>query len=291
MTIRLFGGRLLINAIFFPVAAIMCWINGMDHMVAFLLALILHESAHGIMASAVGVRVERLEVMPFGCMAQMESFACIAGGKEVAMAAAGPAANLIMAAACFLWGKTMSASPLQEAFLQSNITLAAMNLLPALPLDGGRIVSVVLGLVMPQLRAVKITSILGICIGVLMVGLGGYLYVTGVGNPTLLVMGGFLIFSAARYLHSGAFTFLRKNAEKRMQIRNRPTVEVKNIAAHESKTFGEVLTNMDTRKYNILHILDDKMNVVRKLDEGEIIQEMMKSGTMAQLRKQKKWEK
>ena len=80
MSSKFFGGRLEVNFIFIPVVFVMCYISGIEAILAFCLALLLHESAHAIMAQAMGVRVKSLELMPFGCTAHIESFAVVSPG-------------------------------------------------------------------------------------------------------------------------------------------------------------------------------------------------------------------
>lgn len=68
--------------------------------------------------------------------------------------------------------------------------LAAMNLLPALPLDGGRILAVLLGLALPKIRATRITSILGILLSIAMLALAAVMALNDAFNPTLFFDGG-----------------------------------------------------------------------------------------------------
>lgn len=279
MTLKLFGGRLLVNIIFIPIAVIMSYLNGIDSVAAFFSALLLHEGAHAIAASALGVRVRSLEVMPFGCTAHIESFAVIRGGREIMMAAAGPCCNIIAAAAVLIFADGEVMSPYTEALFKANTTLAAMNLIPALPLDGGRILATVLALAMPPLTATRLTSILGICASSVMIGVGVYMFVNNQPNPTLFLMGGFIMYSAIKYLRSAAFMFMKSTVMKRAEVLKRGTVDLRDIAAHKSRSVSEVLTALDTRKYNIIHVLDDDMHIVHTINESELISGMVKSGT------------
>ncbi len=281
MSIKLLDGRLVINLIFIPVAIVMACINGAASVAAFFAALFLHECAHSIMASALGVRVSSLELMPFGCTAHVESFAVINGSKEIAMAAAGPAVNILTAAACYVALRVAEPSAFLEAFFRSNVMLAAMNLLPALPLDGGRILASVLSISMPPLRATRLTSILGICVGSLLLGVGIYMAATGNFNPTILLMSSFMLYASIRHFKNAAYMFLKNTTGKRDAIRRRTTVDVKNLAVHKSRTMGEVLPDLDTRKYNMVYVLDDDLRVIGRLSESELLRGVVKEGTAA----------
>ena len=144
MSSKFFGGRLEVNFIFIPVVFLMCYVSGVEAILAFCLALLLHESAHAVMAQAMGVRVRSLELMPFGCTAHIESFAVVSPGAEIAMAAAGPLANLALAALLQFGADVTAEDTFLAALYRSNLSLAAVNLLPALPMDGGRVLCCVL---------------------------------------------------------------------------------------------------------------------------------------------------
>ena len=103
------------------------------------LSLALHEAAHLAAARGMGVRVESLLLMPFGGQAVLGNLYALSPIQLFTVAAAGPAANLgltLVAAALCQWGVI---DPLRAGLFQRiNLALMLFNLLPALPLDGGR---------------------------------------------------------------------------------------------------------------------------------------------------------
>ena len=94
------GDRLRINILLLPVCVLLIWLEGWERFFSFAGALLLHETAHLLAASALGVRVISMELLPFGCAAHMGSFAFVSKGKEALIAAAGPLSNLFAALAC-----------------------------------------------------------------------------------------------------------------------------------------------------------------------------------------------
>lgn len=93
-----------------------------------------------------------------------------------------------------------------------------------------------------------------------------------------------MLYSSAKYLKNAAFKFMRESTARRSEILRRPAVDVKNIAANERRTVGEVLVNLDTRKYNIVHVVDDHLNVLRSLDEADIFDGILEHGAGEQIR-------
>lgn len=95
--------------------------------------LLVHEFAHALVARRLGLRVIDITIWPLGGMARMEGLSGHSS-REAMVAAAGPLANLALAAICaFLPGNLA-----YSAFLM-NLILGLGNLVPAFPLDGGRL--------------------------------------------------------------------------------------------------------------------------------------------------------
>lgn len=106
---------------------------------ALLAALAAHEGAHLLAARALGVGVARLRLMPFGGALELENPYALPPARLFAVAAAGPLANLLLLLSSAALAHWRVLSPIPAlASLQVNGTLLLFNLLPALPLDGGR---------------------------------------------------------------------------------------------------------------------------------------------------------
>ena len=102
---------------------------------AILSAAVCHELGHWLVLRRVGGRIQRLHITVFGAEMQVDDRRISYGG-ELLTAAAGPVSNLLLAAAIGLLGRWWE--PLY-LFAGAQLVLGAFNLLPALPLDGGRI--------------------------------------------------------------------------------------------------------------------------------------------------------
>lgn len=282
MSNRFLGGRLEVNFIFIPVVAVMCALTGLGAVLAFCLALLLHETAHAAMAQAMGVRVKSLELMPFGCTAHIESFAVVSPGAETAMAAAGPLANLALAA-LLQFGTDVSADTFLAALYRSNLSLAAVNLLPALPMDGGRVLCCVLSYALPRLVCVRLVSALGVLTGLCITALGVYFWATGSPNPTILLMGSFMIFASAKHYRSAPLSIMQGTLTKRREILRRGSTQVRGTAVYGARSVGDAIAGMDARSYNLLYVLDDDMRLLGTVGEGELMDYALCRGSGAKL--------
>lgn len=159
-------------------------VTGAFGQVAFLFALfgcvVLHEIGHALAARYYGVKTRDITLYPIGGVASLERMP-EKPVQEIVIALAGPAVNFVIAAGLFVgmlggavaFPHTLSlgADPLDgfvTQLLAANVGLLVFNLMPAFPMDGGRVLRAALSLGMPRLDATRVA-----------VGIGSVLAVVG----------------------------------------------------------------------------------------------------------------
>ncbi len=173
--------------------------------VAFILTLfacvLLHELGHALTAARFGVRTRSITLLPIGGIAAVERMP-EDPRKEIVIALAGPAVNVVIAMVLYLYLQgTDGLVPPEElglltgAFAQRlmlvNVLLAAFNLLPAFPMDGGRVFRATLSLWMDSVKATRIAAAVGQGVALFFAVLG-LMY-----NPFLLLIAIFVWIGAA----------------------------------------------------------------------------------------------
>lgn len=162
---------------------------------ALLLSLFVHEAGHLLSARLAGVRVTSLTAMPFGCGMQLGNLYALNPGRVFAVAAGGPLASLALLfvdGALVQWGLLSPAFAL--ALLRVTLTLLLFNLLPALPLDGGRMLVALCSRRMGRDRAVRLGALLGYATAAgLLLGTAWLWYRTRLLNLTLTVCALFIV--------------------------------------------------------------------------------------------------
>ena len=145
--------------------------------VAYVLVLfacvVLHEFGHALTAMRYGVRTRSITLYPIGGVASLERIP-EKPAQELAVALAGPAVNLVIAlvVGTVLWisgGAIVLADPEQQVGLGAlaavvvagNLGLLLFNMIPAFPMDGGRVLRALLALRMDRVRATRIAAVLG----------------------------------------------------------------------------------------------------------------------------------
>ena len=164
-----------------------CWGMGLAAALLLFVCVVLHELGHALMARAFGIPVAQVTLFLFGGVAWMleESRR---PAVELLVAVAGPLVSLLLAAACF-WGAGAmpEATPWQivvQAIVQYlayvNTGILLFNLLPGLPLDGGRVLRALPWAVTRNARlATRVTSAIGRGLGMGLIVLGGWMALRG----------------------------------------------------------------------------------------------------------------
>ncbi len=142
------------------------------------LSVVIHEFAHSLQAIRFGARVKEIVLLPIGGVSRMESMP-EKPGQEFVVAIVGPLTSFMIAGLLYVLGRVLGielelsvdalrrilASTSLEALLTylvvANIVLGVFNMLPAFPMDGGRVLRSLLAMRLGQTRATKIAVVVG----------------------------------------------------------------------------------------------------------------------------------
>jgi Zn-dependent protease len=170
--------------------------------------VVLHELAHAVMAIHYGLRVRDITLLPIGGVARIEHMT-VGPRAEIAIALAGPAMNLALALAILplialvafarhlhglidvlLYAGQMSVTGFFLYLWIANILLAVFNLLPAFPMDGGRVLRAVLTHFRDRLTATRLAVIIGQVFAVLLAIFGVWIGDYMLPLVSLFILGG-----------------------------------------------------------------------------------------------------
>lgn len=169
--------------------------------------ILAHEFGHALMARRFGVETLDVTLLPIGGIARLRRMP-EKPSEELLVALAGPAVNVVIAGVLFVVLSAMAGAPIEisrelltgtlaEHVLGANIMLVLFNLLPAFPMDGGRVLRALLGMKLPFPQATAIAARVGQGMAVLFVlaVLSGKFPMLS-GNPFLFLIAIFVWFGA-----------------------------------------------------------------------------------------------
>jgi Zn-dependent protease len=164
--------------------------------------VVLHELGHALTARRFGIGTRDITLYPIGGVARLES----TGNRpweELCIALAGPAVNVTIALGLGLAWWTLPPGESLLPFGQFlywlivlNVGMVVFNLLPAFPLDGGRVFRALLAMPLGQLRATRIAAGVAVVLAVL-IGVVGFVY-----NPWLVLIAMFIFLAGQQELQA-----------------------------------------------------------------------------------------
>jgi Zn-dependent protease len=177
-------------------------LTGVVFTLAIFLCVLMHEYGHALAARRFGIGTRDITLLPIGGLARLERMP-EEPRQELWVALAGPAVNFAISGALFLVllaagalqplaRLSVTVGPFLERLMVVNIFLALFNMLPAFPMDGGRVMRALLAKRLPYARATRIAALLGQGMALLF-GLAGLF-----GNPFLLFIAFFVWIGAAQ---------------------------------------------------------------------------------------------
>ncbi len=251
---------------------------GLQRQVWLLLgALLLHELAHAAAAGLLGVKVTEVVLFPFGGQAKIEEIMAAQPGKEVGVALAGPGMSFLLAG-LFSWsGLPVAVQPAAQ-FARLNWLLLAFNLLPVLPLDGGRVLRALAGLLLGYRRATRITAGLGEALGGGLFCGGVYALFSG-GGCNLMLAGAVLFWTAHREHQFFSYHFMRLLLHQKEQLARQGVLPVKMVVCKRRCGVRRVLEEIRPRQYLLVTLVDEEHRVTGSRSETQLIRAFLEQGT------------
>ncbi|NHN63319.1 peptidase M50 [Haloarcula sp. JP-Z28] len=172
------------------------WLIGTAAAVGLFASIALHELGHAWAAMRYGLRVEAITLWILGGLASLEAMPK-EWNRELVIALAGPAVSILTGLACYAALFALPASAQVTLFVigwlaVTNIFLAVFNMLPAFPMDGGRVLRALLARTRPYATATRIAARIGTGFAVLFAVVGVLSF-----SPLLLLLALFVYGAAS----------------------------------------------------------------------------------------------
>ena len=207
-------------------------------LLAGMLSVLLHECAHGFAAALLGCTPKSIEITPLGALMRLEDEAALPPGRRLAMLLAGPAASLLLCWTALLLTRCgIIGRHAGQLLFMSNLSILLVNLLPALPLDGGRVLALLLSLCLSADSVRRAMRSLGMIFGCACIALNLLLtWMMGGWNLSVAGAGCFLLYAACTGTTTAALAELRAFMDRKLRLEQRGYMGCRVVAVTESLT-------------------------------------------------------
>lgn len=248
-------------------------------------AVLCHELAHAGIALLLGCKVREVELLPFGGVARIEGLGTVGSRIEIMIAAAGPAISLVLAALAYT-GMLYAGMGIDvwEFYYKTNIMLAVFNLLPGLPLDGGRILRAWLALHIDYGKATVfaagVSKWLSVCLLISII----YEYMAkSTMNVTFLAAALFLYTTAKSEIKVAGFRTLRILAQKKAELITRGVMTTTYFTVVNSVLLKDIVKLFTPDQYYVVLIVNEDCKVCGTVTETEIWEGLPHKGLYAKV--------
>jgi len=255
-------------------------IAGVGFVLALFSCVILHEFGHSLTARRYGIQTRKITLLPIGGVASLEKMPDDPR-QEINVAIAGPAVNFFIALLLYIYLDFRDTPITAEALdatsgsfiyrlMLINVFIAGFNLLPAFPMDGGRILRAALAMRMDHATATRKAASVGQFIAIGM-GFLGIMY-----NPFLLFIAIFIWFGAAMESNAEQVQSILKHAN----VRHAMLSEFHSLSPEDTLAKAVELTLAGSQKD---FPVGYRNNLQKVLHHGDLIKGLQQKGEQARI--------
>ena len=156
--------------------------------------------------------------------------------------------------------------------------MGAVNLFPALPLDGGRAACRILGRWIGPRAAIFISGILGYGAAASLIGYGAYLWIRGTFTPFPLAAGGYLCWAVRESWQSERFRCMRALSHKQSRFKRAGAITVHRLRVLHTLPVGKVIRSFRGEGYHEVEVVDRLGNTLGIMGEDHLIRQAVERG-------------
>ena len=254
-------------------------VNGILFILALFLCVVLHEYGHALTARKYGIKTRDITLYPIGGVARLERMPD-KPIEELWVALMGPAVNVVIAAGLYavlaatgklvpLTGLTIASGSFLMRLMVVNISLVLFNLIPAFPMDGGRVLRALLAMRMDYVHATQVAANIGQGIAFIFGFIGMF------SNPFLLFIAFFVYIGASQE----ASMVLMKNSISGIPVTRAMLTDFKTLTPRD--TLAQVVGLILAGSQHDFPVVDANGVVMGILERDEFIAALSRQGQSA----------
>ncbi len=243
--------------------------------------ILIHEFSHIIVAKLKGSRFNNLQFHIYGAKVELMDLEELTNKDKIIIYIAGAMANIIIMIVSGIISKH-SSNEIFDILVNLNFSLAFFNLLPAYPLDGARVMEIILSRKITYKRTQKIISIISYVIAAffIFISISAAIFLKEF-NISLIIIGIIIIDITRTEEKSTMYILMGSVFKKRNNIIKNGFIENRTISVYYKKGLVKLLTYVDKNRFNSFYVLNDDMKLIYILNEDELVEALKVYGNIS----------
>jgi len=272
ITVNIEQFTLEIDPLFFAAIIIMYICGYLTEYLIIFFCIIIHELVHSIVAIAVGRHVYGIRVMPVGLSVSIEE--TMTGKFEnVLIYSSGPFMNFFL---FLLIRFTATNSAVLINIMIVNAYLAVFNIMPVLPLDGGKILLIIISGRIGIFAAYRHVRRLSFFFGILFIAAGSVQLINNIFNFSLFLIGIYLFYYVFTKKMEAALMSMKDIIYRRSRLVKKGIYPARDLVVIKWIKLGEILKHLDYDSFHMVYVLDDNLKILGIVTEQQIMDGIMK---------------
>lgn len=243
------------------------------------ISIILHEFTHIFVGNKLGCKIYDLEIGLVGAKAELSDIEDLIDKEKLILYLSGPTMNFILALIfCVLYA--VSGFSIFNTGCEVNIGLFIFNLIPAYPLDGSRILEILLSKYNSYTKSKKITVWISYILSACLIILFFIMIFLHKVNINLLLIGILIIYSTILEKNLIMYIIMGDIIKKRKKIKKYDYIENKTVSVFYKNELLDVMRLLDKNKFNTFYILDEELKLIKIMHEDELIESLKNFGNI-----------
>ena len=244
------------------------------------ISIFLHEISHIVIAKKNGCKFNNFKIHIYGTSAEFINIDELSKREKIQIYLAGPCMNLAVACIFFFVCLIINNS-IVDKMININLSLLFFNILPAYPLDGSRVLEIILS---EKILYKEVTDIISkisymIALGLITISLVIFIYNKGINIS--LIIAAIIIYLITRSEKKSAMYILMGNIfVKRNKLLRNKYIENKSISVYYKLGLANVMAIIDKNRFNSFYVLDDDLKLLFIMHEDELIEALKLYGNI-----------
>ncbi|KHD35126.1 metalloprotease [Clostridium acetobutylicum] len=264
---------------FIPYMIILFFIGFRGEIFSVVILVIIHEFTHYLTARMFGFSGFDIEILPFGAVLRLKKIDYATQKEDIIISLSGPILNLILAVIFYVIFKN-SGGHIYYSLYFTNLSLGLFNLIPAYPLDGGRIMKEVLSEKIPYRKANEVSIYISIVIGIIfcIFSIVGLFF--SVKSINMLVVAFFILFCSFKEKGRMVYIVMGDIIRKKIIFLRKGYIENRMISVSAENNLLNALKVIDKNKYTVVTVLNKEMKVIDLIYEEEMLEALKNYGNI-----------